>query len=147
MSRAARTADEAEAASKAAEDMTLVTYNYSFFHFVFALASMYLAMLMTGAPLLLRCVSHLPWAILGSTGAVSVDVAKASEASPHPYMSMLLCGSGRSGFRKVVLASGDLCASVYEVSALRLQAAQDLIRSLDALSATYLRGVPSAMTS
>ena len=51
MSRAARTADEAEAASKAAEDMTPVTYNYSFFHFVFALASMYLAMLMTGAPL------------------------------------------------------------------------------------------------
>ncbi|CAL5225424.1 g8239 [Coccomyxa viridis] len=48
MSRAARTADEAEAASKAAEDMTPVTYNYSFFHFVFALASMYLAMLMTG---------------------------------------------------------------------------------------------------
>lgn len=64
MSRAARTADEAEAASKAAEDMTLVTYNYSFFHFVFALASMYLAMLMTGAPLLLHCVLHLPWAIL-----------------------------------------------------------------------------------
>ena len=48
MSRAARTADEAEAASKAAEDMTPVTYNYSFFHFIFALASMYLAMLMTG---------------------------------------------------------------------------------------------------
>ena len=38
MSRAARTADEAEAASKAAEDMTPVTYNYSFFHLVFALA-------------------------------------------------------------------------------------------------------------
>ena len=51
MSRAARTADEAEAASKAAEDMTPVTYNYSFFHFVFALASMYLAMLMTGVSL------------------------------------------------------------------------------------------------
>ena len=48
MSRAARSAEEAEAASKAAEDMTLVTYNYSFFHFIFALASMYLAMLMTG---------------------------------------------------------------------------------------------------
>jgi len=48
MSRAARSAEEAEAASKAAEDMTPVTYNYSFFHFIFALASMYLAMLMTG---------------------------------------------------------------------------------------------------
>lgn len=48
MSRAARTADEAEAASKAAEEMTPVTYNYAFFHFIFALASMYLAMLMTG---------------------------------------------------------------------------------------------------
>lgn len=50
MSRLARTADEAEAASKAAEEMTPVTYNYSFFHLIFALASMYLAMLMTGAP-------------------------------------------------------------------------------------------------
>ena len=50
MSRAARTADEAEAASKAAEEMTPVTYNYAFFHFIFALASMYLAMLMTGNP-------------------------------------------------------------------------------------------------
>ena len=60
MSRAARTADEAEAASKAAEDMTPVTYNYSFFHFVFALASMYLAMLMTGVPLLLLSALQSP---------------------------------------------------------------------------------------
>ena len=63
MSRAARTADEAEAASKAAEDTTPVTYNYSFFHFVFALASMYLAMLMTGASVMLQSLSHHPVAI------------------------------------------------------------------------------------
>ena len=49
MSRAARGADEAAQAAKAAEDLTPVSYNYSFFHLVFALASMYLAMLMTGA--------------------------------------------------------------------------------------------------
>jgi hypothetical protein len=49
MSRGAVGADEAAAAAKAAEDLTPVTYNYSFFHLVFALASMYLAMLMTGA--------------------------------------------------------------------------------------------------
>lgn len=48
MTRTARTADEVEKASRLAEEMTPVTYNYSFFHFVFALASMYLAMLMTG---------------------------------------------------------------------------------------------------
>lgn len=49
MTRAARGADEAEAAARVKEDLTPVTYNYSFFHLVFALASMYLAMLMTGA--------------------------------------------------------------------------------------------------
>lgn len=48
MSRTARTADEAERAKQTAEEFTPVTYNYSFFHFIFALASMYLAMLMTG---------------------------------------------------------------------------------------------------
>ena len=61
MSRAARTADEAEAASKAAEDMTPVTYNYSFFHFIFALASMYLAMLMTGGARADRTAMHTSW--------------------------------------------------------------------------------------
>ena len=30
------------------DDYELVTYNYSWFHTVFALASMYIAMLMTG---------------------------------------------------------------------------------------------------
>jgi hypothetical protein len=48
MTRAARSAEEAEQASRLAEELAPVTYNYSFFHFVFALASMYLAMLMTG---------------------------------------------------------------------------------------------------
>eukprot|EP00200_Dunaliella_tertiolecta_P011069 CAMPEP_0202381332 /NCGR_PEP_ID=MMETSP1127-20130417/34960_1 /ASSEMBLY_ACC=CAM_ASM_000462 /TAXON_ID=3047 /ORGANISM="Dunaliella tertiolecta, Strain CCMP1320" /LENGTH=438 /DNA_ID=CAMNT_0048980259 /DNA_START=170 /DNA_END=1486 /DNA_ORIENTATION=+ len=33
---------------QALEDFTPVTYNYSFFHLIFALASMYIAMLMTG---------------------------------------------------------------------------------------------------
>ena len=61
MSRAARSAEEAEAASKAAEDMTPITYNYSFFHLIFALASMYLAMLMTGMVL--------PVAVCGSCNA------------------------------------------------------------------------------
>lgn len=61
MSRAARTADEAEAASKAAEDMTPVTYNYSFFHFIFALASMYLAMLMTGGARSEHTTMHTSW--------------------------------------------------------------------------------------
>lgn len=61
MSRAARTADEAEAASKAAEDMTPVTYNYSFFHFIFALASMYLAMLMTGGARSEHTTTHTSW--------------------------------------------------------------------------------------
>lgn len=49
MSRTARTADEAERAKQTAEEFTPVTYNYAFFHFIFAVASMYLAMLMTGA--------------------------------------------------------------------------------------------------
>jgi hypothetical protein len=33
---------------QALEDFTPVAYNYSFFHLIFALASMYIAMLMTG---------------------------------------------------------------------------------------------------
>ena len=33
---------------KAMDEFELVTYNYSFFHLIFALASMYIAMLMTG---------------------------------------------------------------------------------------------------
>ena len=41
---AARTATE----SKAMDEFELVTYSYSFFHLIFALASMYIAMLMTG---------------------------------------------------------------------------------------------------
>lgn len=48
MSRTARTADEAERAKQTADEFTPVTYNYAFFHFIFAVASMYLAMLMTG---------------------------------------------------------------------------------------------------
>ena len=44
MTRGARTADET-----AAGDLAPVTYNYSFFHLIFALASTYIAMLMTGA--------------------------------------------------------------------------------------------------
>lgn len=50
MSRTARTADEAERAKQTADELTPVTYNYAFFHFIFAVASMYLAMLMTGEP-------------------------------------------------------------------------------------------------
>lgn len=49
------TADEATVwpgaaytATTAEEEAVPVTYNYSFFHLVFALASMYIAMLMTG---------------------------------------------------------------------------------------------------
>lgn len=53
MSRTARTADEAERAKQTAEEFTPVTYNYAFFHFIFAVASMYLAMLMTGEPAVL----------------------------------------------------------------------------------------------
>ncbi len=45
MTRGARTADEA----KAEGDLAPVTYNYAFFHLIFALASTYIAMLMTGA--------------------------------------------------------------------------------------------------
>ena len=41
---AARTGTE----SKAMDEFELVTYSYSFFHLIFALASMYIAMLMTG---------------------------------------------------------------------------------------------------
>ena len=33
---------------KAMDEFELVTYSYSFFHLIFALASMYIAMLMTG---------------------------------------------------------------------------------------------------
>ena len=44
MTRGARTADEA----KAEGDLAPVTYNYAFFHLIFALASTYIAMLMTG---------------------------------------------------------------------------------------------------
>ena len=38
----------AERNEKAMDEFEEVTYNYSFFHFIFALASMYIAMLMTG---------------------------------------------------------------------------------------------------
>eukprot|EP00891_Asterochloris_glomerata_P004139 jgi/Astpho2/4139/Aster-01281 len=38
----------AERDEKAMDEFEEVTYNYSFFHFIFALASMYIAMLMTG---------------------------------------------------------------------------------------------------
>ena len=34
--------------SRAIDEFVPVTYNYSFFHLIFALASMYIAMLMTG---------------------------------------------------------------------------------------------------
>ena len=37
-----------DAGSKAMDEFELVTYSYSFFHLIFALASMYIAMLMTG---------------------------------------------------------------------------------------------------
>lgn len=37
-----------ERKARAIDDFTPVTYNYSFFHLIFALASMYIAMLMTG---------------------------------------------------------------------------------------------------
>ena len=43
MTRGARTADEA----KPEGDLAPVTYNYAFFHLIFALASTYIAMLMT----------------------------------------------------------------------------------------------------
>ncbi|KAK9835016.1 hypothetical protein WJX81_004736 [Elliptochloris bilobata] len=43
MTRGARTANEASAA-----ELAPVTYNYAFFHLIFALASTYIAMLMTG---------------------------------------------------------------------------------------------------
>ena len=52
MTRGARTADET-----AAGDQAPVTYNYSFFHLIFALASTYIAMLMTGALGLRMCAS------------------------------------------------------------------------------------------
>ena len=52
MTRGARTADD-----KAAGDLAPVTYNYSFFHLIFALASTYIAMLMTGALALRMCAS------------------------------------------------------------------------------------------
>ncbi|KAL6757882.1 serine incorporator/TMS membrane protein [Haematococcus lacustris] len=49
---ASRAAAEARAASSGAKadttDFTPVSYNYAFFHLIFALASMYIAMLMTG---------------------------------------------------------------------------------------------------
>jgi hypothetical protein len=44
----ATTAAGAGAAAAAIEDYTPVSYNYSFFHLIFALASMYIAMLLTG---------------------------------------------------------------------------------------------------
>lgn len=41
--------DSSSAGAKAAiDDYAPITYNYSFFHLIFALASMYIAMLMTG---------------------------------------------------------------------------------------------------
>jgi len=57
MTRGARTADEATAGG--AGDLAPVTYNYAFFHLIFALASTYIAMLMTGAarlPCITPCV-------------------------------------------------------------------------------------------
>ncbi len=41
------------------QDYEPVSYNYSFFHFIFSLASMYIAMLMTGAAWLPALVSSL----------------------------------------------------------------------------------------
>jgi|Transcript_9089 hypothetical protein len=40
--------DEEEAGGKAMDEFEPVSYNYSFFHFIFSLASMYLGMLLTG---------------------------------------------------------------------------------------------------
>lgn len=40
--------DSSAGAKAAIEDYQPITYNYSFFHLIFALASMYIAMLMTG---------------------------------------------------------------------------------------------------
>lgn len=40
--------DVAPAASPAKDEFVPVSYNYAFFHMIFALASMYMAMLMTG---------------------------------------------------------------------------------------------------
>jgi hypothetical protein len=42
------TREDAPVSSRAIDDFVPVTYNYSFFHLIFALASMYIAMLMTG---------------------------------------------------------------------------------------------------
>lgn len=41
-------ADQPKPRSRALDEFTPVTYNYSFFHLIFALASMYIGMLMTG---------------------------------------------------------------------------------------------------
>ena len=68
MSRTARTADDAERAKQTADEFTPVTYNYAFFHFIFAVASMYLAMLMTGQPLQLPRILE-----MSSTALPAID--------------------------------------------------------------------------
>jgi Serine incorporator (Serinc) len=59
----------------AMQDYEPVSYNYSWFHFIFSLASMYIAMLMTGAlaTFVITCwVAHCPgmWSIVNRTAAV-----------------------------------------------------------------------------
>ena len=137
MSRAARTADEAEAASKAAEDMTPVTYNYSFFHFVFALASMYLAMLMTGVSLQLTYVMPSPQRACGRcrSGGLSGLLSLENIQIPHVKLHSELCADpcmcGRVGHRGggegsdrrgMVLSMGEVCDSVGDCSNLLLDA-------------------------
>ena len=95
MSRAARTADEAEAASKAAEDMTPVTYNYSFFHFIFALASMYLAMLMTGGACSDHTTTHTSWSSPVTLTGVSLLVMHPCRASCCKVPSLSQCRQGK----------------------------------------------------
>ncbi len=47
-----------------ADELTPVTYNYSFFHLIFALASMYIAMLMTGWGTQVRKIISKSWNIM-----------------------------------------------------------------------------------
>ena len=53
--------------------MTPVTYNYSFFHFIFALASMYLAMLMTGGARSDPTAMHTSWSFLATLTGKSLS--------------------------------------------------------------------------
>ena len=70
------------------DEFAPITYNYSFFHLIFALASMYIAMLMTGWGSQVRDVGGAQWGISAVPGYVpagSPNCCPSPSALPLPF--------------------------------------------------------------